>query len=339
MRYKLIIKSVTPIHIGSGKNYPLFSIIDNFRYSEEEIIRKFIDEKLKSLGEISLEIIAKIGEKMTEEIPQYAVKVKDELTPLYKVSEVDRSILSENKMRNIEETMKYVEKDISKPFIPASTIKGVFLTVWLYNNIQNKDGKNINQILGSEIEKEGNKKITLLNLLERPQMIEKYIEKLKGLFNDEFPKITVSDCLFSFYKLKVGKLYVGRRPPIIIETVDEFEGNCVFDVEGYNALKLISYLKNFNLKYMEKLENLKKDIGNIRKEVIKMKEELLTMKENESYIVLGKFTNLYSKSMQLLLNGQIPGKKGIRLPTILRYFEINGKRMPIGFAKIELLEE
>lgn len=338
--YKLIVKSVTPIHIGSGEEYPLFSVVDNYRFDDEEIVERFIDNELRLRDDVKIEDVEKIKEKMEREIYQYAKSMKNSLTPLYRLDEIDRSILSsQNKMIKIQETMKYVDKEALKPFIPASTIKGIFLTIWFYKivkKIQKGSNKNVFQILKTIIHERDGKKITFSKILENPNLIERFKENLENLFGEKVPKVALSDCFLSYYKLKVGSLFVGRRKSIRVEVLDEFEGSCILDAEDFNINEFIYYLKEFVRDYLSKMEGLREIGGNIKSEVSKIKEELSKMKENESFLVVGKFTNMYSKSLQLVLN---IANNRVRRPTILRYLDINGRKTPIGLVKVEFLEE
>jgi len=340
LTYKLIVKSVTPIHIGSGEEYPLFSIVDNYRFDDEEIVESFINNELRLRDDVKVEDIEKIREKIEREIYQYAKSVKNSLIPLYKLDEVDRLILStENKMIKIQETMKYVDKDALKPFIPASTIKGIFLTIWFYKiikKIQMSGNKNVFQILNTVIEKEKRNNITFSTILKSPHLIERFKINLENLFGEKIPKMVLHDCFLSSYKLKVGRLFVGRRKIIQVEVLDEFEGSCILDAEDFNINEFICYLKEFARDYLSKMEGLKEIDGNMKNEISKIKEDLSKMKENESYLIVGKFTNMYSKSLQLVLN---ISNYRVRRPILLRYLDINGRKTPIGLVKVEFLEE
>jgi len=340
MEFKVIVESLSPIHIGSGKKYPLFSILDNYRYNDEEIFRRFVEENLSAKSIVGLRDIYEIMEKFEDKIYNYAKSIKNSLQPIYRIDEFDEAIGREPKIAEVDETIKYLDKTQLKPMIPGSTIKGIFLTAWLYRILKNKIN-NLEALLETyvEEEKEEKKRKKLKDVLSQPNLLEKYKEKIENLLGSKLPIMSFSDCLPESYKIKVGKIWVGRTRKFNLEVVDEFKGRFSMSIENELELeKTIETLKIFTSDYFKNLEGLRVIDGNIKDKVAEAEKLLENMRSNEAIIIVGKFTNMYAKSLISIL----PQKQKVKLPRpsrFLRYFSINERKMPIGLVKIKVEKE
>ena len=221
---------------------------------------------------------------------------RENFSTLYYVAEIDRRIRNEE----IYETIKHK----NKPYIPGSTIKGMLVTAFIYDKLMNKGSKEILEIA---------KLLRGKNLASNIRLLEKKF----GL------KISVSDCILDEYKLKVGFVKVGMRKTIVVEVIDEFKGKFLLETNVQNILEIAS---KFCADYLKRLENLRELEPNSRELIRKLKEE-------NRLLVLGRFTNLFSKSIQLLFEKKNIKIKNIKKPSFIRIFEINGKKNLLGLVK------
>ena len=340
MEFKVVVKSLSPIHIGSGERYPLFSILDNHRYDDEEIFRRFVEKKLSGKNIIELKDAYEIMEKFEDEIYDYAKSIKNSLQPIYRIDELDEGVEEESKVSGVEETIKYLDKTQLKPMIPGSTLKGIFLTAWLYKVLKDK-GNNLETILEAYVEENEKKKKRkkLEDVLSQPNLLEKYKEKIENLLGTKLPTMGFSDCLLESYKIKVGKIFVGRARKFNIEVIDEFSGKFSLSVENeYELMKVMEALKVFAKDYFENVKGLMEIGGGIREKIAEAEKMLENMESNEVIIIVGKFTNKYSKSLISILP-QSKRQKLQKPSRFLRYFSINERKMPIGLVKIKVEKE
>jgi CRISPR/Cas system CSM-associated protein Csm5 (group 7 of RAMP superfamily) len=342
MEYKIEVESITPVHIGNGNDYPIFSIIDGKRYDDGKIFEIFIDSSVGNYKITNIdEFLNSFKNSLESKIVEFSIQNKDKLTPLYNVDEIDISVKSnENKLSKVYEIVKYVDGKSYRPFIPASTIKGLFLTVWFYKNFGNKE-KELNRIIWEKIKGENNKEIEVYRILQNPNLIEIYKEGLKKIFGESPPEILISDCYLSQYKIKIGRLFFGfgRNRNINIEVLDDFKGSFTI-IPKSEDIKIREYFASFNdftRRYLWNLKRMKELDQRSKSKVDEISSELNKIKENEAIVVLGKYTNLYSKTILSALPEDLSRRFRVRRPRILKHFSINGNIKLIGFVKMRLL--
>jgi len=342
MEYKIEVESITPVHIGNGNYYPIFSIIDGKRFYDEEIFESFVDGSMQSVKITNIdEFLNSLKNSLESKIVEFSIQNKDKLTPLYNVDEIDSSVKSnENKLSKVYEIVKYVDGKNYRPFIPASTIKGLFLTIWFYKNLLNKE-KELNRIIWGKIKGENNREIEVHEILQKPNLIENYKDGLKKIFGENPPEILISECYLSQYKIKIGRLFFGfgRNRNINIEVLDDFKGSFTI-IPKSGDIKIGEYFALFNdftRRYLGNLKRMKELDQRSKSKVDEISNELNKIKENEAIVVLGKYTNLYSKTILSALPEDLSRRFRVRRPRIIKHFSINGNIKLIGFVKMRLL--
>jgi CRISPR/Cas system CSM-associated protein Csm5 (group 7 of RAMP superfamily) len=342
MEHKIEVESITPVHIGSGRDYPIFSIIDGKRFDDGAIFERFADSLMDNVKNTNIDdFLNFLKNSLENEIAEFSIRNKDKLTPLYNIDEIDSSVKSnENKLSKVYEIIKYVDGKSYRPFIPASTIKGLFLTIWFYKNLLNKE-KELNRIIWGKIKGENNKEIEVYRILQNPNLIEIYKEGLKSIFGENPPEILISDCYLSQYKIKIGRLFFGSEinRNINIEVLDDFKGSFTIipKIEEIKIGEYFASLNDFTRKYLENLKRMKELDRRSKSKVDEISNELNKIKENEAIVVLGKYTNLYSKTILSAVPEYLSRRFRVRRPRILKHFAINGNIKLIGFVKMRLL--
>jgi len=328
-KYVVKLESISPIHIGNGEEYFSTFIRDGIRLNEEIIFEEFTKQILRGVD------IEKISERFNE-LKSYVEHLENSLIErayLYKFDELDKSITS--KEVRVQEILKENENGKIKPLIPGSTIKGYILTLMLLKELEEANESVIIEANRVYV-KVGKKRRPLLNsLIRNPTLIERFREEIEKFI--KLKNFSVSDCVLNNYKIKLGKLYIWRRGnPIFIEVLDEFSGKCEIEADFDLEDLIKNYGNKFARRYLEKLEKLEEIVPGTKEKINEIKKEL----ENENLIIVGKYTNLYSKSIHLLPENKLRFLKErfekIRLPRILKIFEINGKKQILGMVKVKI---
>ncbi|MEM0481116.1 MAG: RAMP superfamily CRISPR-associated protein [Candidatus Aenigmatarchaeota archaeon] len=284
---KLKIESLSPIHIGNGESYLSLFIKNSFKVSEESVFEFYAEEILKSQNY-----------SYNEDLIRKIVNNK-EVLELYKLDEIDKEVLE----RRVEilENIKSISKDGKIIFyIPASSLKGFFLTA----------------VLNNEIKKEGKKEfLRILSNRKNISQIGNFLKK-EGIVNLE-----IEDCKLNSYKIKIAKVFYSSKKYTFLEVIDEFEGSFRIEINGkYDINKLLEVSNEYVNEYINMIKNLTN--------CDKISEILEKIEKEENKVILGKFAGINSKTIHNHSN---------KRTRYCKYLEINNKVYPIGFAKLKVL--
>lgn len=288
------VKTISPIFIGNGEFYYSYLLVKNKKINESRFLSRFFDylkSKSQNPSSINIEGLSNDFEKFKEEFQKQEISIDD---VEYEI-QISEGLLNELKISNrqIFEFIKYldIQKKKQIPFIPGSTIKGIFTTALVYNYFKEK--------------REGLQKIR-----EKSSHMLKLYSNLVGVLED-IVNIYVSDVIPEKYTLRLGKLYYGRIPDksTFLELLVDFEGTFTLksEIENIDEKKLIDYVDSFSRDYLEKLKKLslvrvKNATPNIENEIKNNRIESLIKNKNEKLMIVGRYANLFSKSLCLLEN-------------------------------------
>jgi len=354
-KYRIILKTLTPIHIGCGEAFqPLeFYVVKEKLYeldtdrflenlSSEELKEYFKIFEKKDIG-IVIELFSFTQKTFSNLLNRLANKDKKEILKLIKSQikipkyfKKDFEDVINNKVRinkfSIEKTFKNIK---GKPYIPGSSLKGSIRTAVLnYLNRSQKVKKENLKNKKSSLEAEG-------------KILNCYNEKEDNTYNiseDPFKFVKISDLHLKNKSQVATQIYYGlnfhkeRKKcgiPTYLECIlcgEEFTGE--FQIVKNNLLNfdiIIKALKEFYNKDFEKEKQLLQRLEKLYSFILP--EELINYSTNDKPLIrLGKHSGnefVTIKNLRRLLN-----TKTIWLASETKKINSNSKVYPFGWTEI-----
>lgn len=318
--FKVKLETITPVHISSGNRYFFYLVKNGSRLNEDDVLSKFIEEKniIEKIYHQNLRI-KELTQVFDEELIDF-IKKRNDLEVMYKIESYPTN-LEPNK------TVEEIFKSNGIPIIPGSTLKGLFLTSWIFDKLKKAQG----------IEKNKIKKFlkNSYKIFRSPTFPNKLREKIN------IPNFVVSDCLpdsENSYKIKIKFVKIGTRK-LAIEVLDEFVGTFSVGVNNdidKNELKkeLKDACSTFFSNYCKKIEKIASE--GIAQDLNKIKENL---KENEVLVLIGRYCGFYSKTLYSILKElNVCKMKNVREPRSIRLITSDDEQKVIpGLTKLTFL--
>lgn len=323
---KVKIKTISPVFIGSGNSYPLYMLINNVRIKESIFSNKLYEYLIKEKKFLeNLELLQTLTKYFDDFIKNYCkLPIKQE--------EIEYEILVHDELsrypeeKEVQEVIKTVDLGTGRkvPYIPGSTIKGVITTALMYDYIiKNSNNQEMINYIIKTLLKDNKKRGHLLELYS-------YINKLLP----EASNIYVSDALPEKYKLCLGKIYYGGRieRSVFLELLVEFEGEFKLEsqIENVSERDLLDKVDKFSRDYLAKLANLKlvKIPVQNYENIIKNRINTL-LKSDQKLMIVGRYSNLFSKSLYLLKYKLNINWRFVKEPEYIRLITINNREYDI----------
>lgn len=289
--YKMKIKSLSPIFIGSSSKYEVFDYIFDkntnkiYLIDNRQIIKNFSDpgNAISYLNELH-EVISK---------PSSNDDFQAKYIKLFKKYDIDYKSISYRTINNNSNRISKIESAIANNgnlYIPASTIKGAIINCIEANILYNSSEIKSKYINGISEDKSANRR--LLNSLNNDlkNKSNKYNSiSISDAFCDGNPLSSIVDVVEMRYKGSINtKPNKGYNNYEVIDKRQEFE--CTIDLTGCDGYN-IETLKNDLIKAFALIKNNYLDtfqLDNLR--------NIPLPKDNEIPLLLGKHTGLVSKT-------------------------------------------
>lgn len=248
--YKMIIKTISPVHIGTGK------IINSLCYKKSD----------------SLQVLTNVADLLEEVAPEQLLKpsFQDELSKAKTQNDVFKAfskVIPEDKKKELRmNDIKFGSKinvheqikSNDQPYIPGSSIKGQIITAILYQMLYDQIMENkINEIKVKKILTDKSKKKNII--AEMLSVDDNFIKLMSSL-------IRCFDIYFNEFYIIEGKRFGGKKghkiPSDHFEVIAENQKvniNSLFTVNK-RKLKIIKD-NNINNYSLEKIELLNKYIN------------------------------------------------------------------------------
>lgn len=140
---KCTIQTITPVHIGNGKDYgPSEYYLGKSTKGDSILVKTDLNHVFTSLSEDQRDEFIKHLTDPSFQLGDYLKNVLGKKQPQIKRY---LALLVDKNPQNIKDIKEHI-KTIEKPYIPGSSIKGAIRTAMLYNIIKNDDIKEIKKL-------------------------------------------------------------------------------------------------------------------------------------------------------------------------------------------------
>ena len=286
---KLILKTLSPLHIGSGNEFELnFNLLskDSFIYlfDEDKIVKFLISKNIQIPSNF-------------DELKKLILQYSEEL------------ISSQNYFRKIESNFTKLSKPLqeqvstqAKPIITGSSIKGAIKTAYIYRMVQNDEFKKEQDDLQRIDEKDFKIKNKLIN--EKKDLIKRIDGKITNITKTIFRNLKISDSftplstqIFKSINIKKEKSHQSKRG----EKVNQIANF----TESIKVGESTEITINISDKYFDDLKTVCNEYYQLafNKEfdnyfLNKLKFPKINLKPNQFLLNIGRFSGAELKSIE-----------------------------------------